>query len=210
LEQEYEFTNSWFDGNKPVWSHILDQLKPNKVLEIGAFEGRSTCFLIEHLGAERDLEIHTIDNWEGGIENKPGGSAEYVMTDVERRFFANTKIARDNSASEISHFVHKGFSDTQLATLMSNNMCGYFDFIYVDGSHQAPDVLLDALLSFKLLRLGGVIAFDDYLWQEKLSYGVDPLRCPKIAIDSFTNIFSRKINILGAPLYQLYVEKLAD
>jgi hypothetical protein len=65
---------------------------------------------------------------------------------------------------------------------------GYFDFIYVDGSHQAPDVLADAFLSFRLLRENGVIAFDDYLWQEALPDGIDSIRCPKLAIDAFTNI----------------------
>ena len=41
---------------------------------------------------------------------------------------------------------------------------GAIDFIYVDGSHQAHDVLCDAILSFKLLRVGGIVCFDDYLW----------------------------------------------
>ena len=29
-------------------------------------------------------------------------------------------------------------------------------------------------------------------------------------IDAFTNIYARKINIISAPLYQLYVEKVSD
>jgi hypothetical protein len=61
-----------------------------------------------------------------------------------------------------------------------------------------------------VLKIGGVMAFDDYLWAEDLPYGNDPIRCPKIAIDSFTNIYCRKIRIISAPLYQLYIEKIAD
>ena len=37
-------------------------------------------------------------------------------------------------------------------------------FIYVDGSHEAPDVLFDAILAHKLVKNNGIIAFDDYLW----------------------------------------------
>jgi hypothetical protein len=70
--------------------------------------------------------------------------------------------------------------------------------------------LLDAILSFRLLRVGGVIAFDDYLWSEELESGRDPLRCPKPAIDAFTNLYLRKIDILSAPLYQMYVTKISD
>ena len=86
----------------------------------------------------------------------------------------------------------------------------YFDFIYVDGSHQAPDVLFDAVMSFKLLRKNGVIAFDDYLWFENLPHGKDLNRCPKPAIDAFTSIFYNKVNIIQAPLKQLYVIKISD
>jgi hypothetical protein len=54
------------------------------------------------------------------------------------------------------------------------------------------------------------MAFDDYLWQEQLQYGADPIRCPKPAIDAFTNIYCRKIKVLSAPLYQLYIQKISD
>lgn len=105
---------------------------------------------------------------------------------------------------------HKGSSDIELAKLLADGKQGYFDFIYVDGSHQAPDVLCDAILSFRLLKTNGVIAFDDYLWAETLPTGVDPIRCPKPAIDAFTNIYCRKLRILTAPLYQLYIQKTGD
>jgi predicted O-methyltransferase YrrM len=104
----------------------------------------------------------------------------------------------------------KSFSDGALASLLAEGKRGYFDFIYVDGSHRAPDVLYDAVLSFRLLRVGGVIAFDDYLWDDETRKEVDPIGTPKIAIDAFTNIYSRKLRILRAPLYQLYIQKIAD
>jgi predicted O-methyltransferase YrrM len=76
--------------------------------------------------------------------------------------------------------------------LIAEGRQGYFDFIYVDGSHQAPDVLCDALLSFRLLKNNGVIAFDDYLWQEQLPYGTDPIRCPKqLLMPLLTSIVER-------------------
>jgi hypothetical protein len=48
------------------------------------------------------------------------------------------------------------------------------------------------------------------LWQEDLPTGTDPIRCPKIAIDAFTNIYSRKVRLIKAPLSQLYVQKISD
>jgi predicted O-methyltransferase YrrM len=207
--KEYDFTNNWFEGGaKGVWDTLIPQINPTRILEIGSYEGASTCYLIEKLAASKVIELHCVDTWEGGVEHKAGGSAEVDMSDVEKRFHHNTGVAISKVANAASLTLHKGFSDLALSELIASGKQGYFDFIYVDGSHQAPDVLCDALLSFRLLKNGGVIAFDDYLWQEHLPYGTDPIRCPKPAIDAFTNIYCRKIRIISAPLYQLYVQKI--
>jgi predicted O-methyltransferase YrrM len=209
--ETYQYTNNWFEiGAKGVWDLLIPQINPTRILEIGSYEGASTCYLIEKLAIHKDIEIHCIDTWEGGVEHKEGGSSQVNMLTVENVFHHNTKIAISKVNGEVDFTIHKGFSDIELSKLIVNGKQGYFDFIYVDGSHQAPDVLCDALLSFKLLKIGGIIAFDDYLWQEPLSHGTDPIRCPKLAIDAFTNIYCRKIRIIPAPLYQLYVQKIID
>jgi len=66
-------------------------------------------------------------------------------------------------------------------------------------------------LSFKLCRIGGVIGFDDYSWSENLPGGLDPLRCPKIAVDAFTTIYSRKLQLLSKfPAFQVYLTKTSN
>lgn len=206
----YQFTTNWFDGFKKVWDTLLPLLNPTRVLEIGSFEGASTCYLIEKLAAQRSIELHCIDTWDGGIEHKSGGGEQVDMAEVEKRFHQNTQIAIGKANNKVELSIHKGLSDQELVKLLASGKQGYFDLIYVDGSHQAPDVLSDAVLGFKLLKVGGVIAFDDYLWQESLPTGTDPIRCPKPAIDAFTNIYCRKIHIVVAPLYQLYIRKTSD
>ena len=207
----YKFTNNWFESAaKSVWDSLIPQVNPTRILEIGSYEGASTCYLIEKLAASKNIELHCIDTWEGGIENKNGGGAEVNMSDVENRFHQNTKIAIRKVENSVQLTIHKGMSDFELSSLLVEGKSEYFDFIYIDGSHQAPDVLSDAVLSFRLLKNNGVMAFDDYLWQEQLPYGTDPIRCPKIAIDAFTNIYCRKIRLISAPLYQLYIQKISD
>jgi predicted O-methyltransferase YrrM len=207
----YEYTNNWFAGTaKGVWDSLIPKINPTRILEIGSYEGASTCYLIEKLATSKEIELHCVDTWEGGVEHKKGGSAEVNMSDVERRFHQNTKIAINKVENSVQLVLHKGYSDVVLSKLITEGKQGFFDFIYIDGSHEAPDVLCDALLSFRLLKKNGVIAFDDYLWQEQLPYGTDPVRCPKPAIDAFTNIYCRKIRVMSAPLYQLYVKKISD
>lgn len=201
-ERKYLFTNDWFGVARPVWTNLLPQINPTKILEIGSYEGASACFIIDSLSQTKAIELHCIDTWEGGVEHKGTD-----MNNVEGRFRYNTNIAINCAAREVELIIHKGFSDFELSKLIASGKIEYFDFIYVDGSHQAPDVICDAILSFRLLRVGGVIAFDDYLWAESLPYGIDPIRCPKPAIDAFTNLYCRKIRIIQAPLYQFYIQK---
>ena len=208
---DYLFTNNWFNGTaKGVWEQLIPQVKPTKILEIGSYEGAATCYLINKLANETEIELHCVDTWEGGIEHQQGGTAEADMHSVQNRFQHNTRLAMESVAKPVKLEIHQGYSDQCLAELLAEGKKNYFDFIYVDGSHQAPDVLCDAVLGFRLLRVGGVIAFDDYLWAENLSYGKDPIRCPKPAIDAFTNLYCRKLQIFSAPLYQLYVQKISD
>jgi len=200
-----EFTTNWFEMSKPRWEALLPRKNPSKILEIGSYEGASACFVIEKLGSRKPIEIHCIDTWEGSIE-----TTERDMAAVERRFDRNTSIVIEAAAHEVKLTKHKGRSDQILARLLAEGYAGYFDMVYVDGSHQAPDVLCDAVLGFRLCKTGGVMIFDDYLWTDRTAGDPDILRTPKPAIDAFTNLYSKKLKFFSAMLYQVYLEKLSD
>jgi predicted O-methyltransferase YrrM len=81
---------------------------------------------------------------------------------------------------------YKGKSYEMLAHLIAEG--SKFDFIYIDGSHTAPDVMTDACMAWGMLRKGGVILFDDYLWADMPGL----LHRPKLGIDYFTTLFSEQ------------------
>ncbi len=200
----YEFTSDWFSHNAPTWSHLLEAVNPSKVLEIGSYEGRSTCFLIETIGSRRTYDIYCVDPWRS--DDFHGAD----MDSVEKRFDANIALARSAAPNQGSVCKFKGHSSEILPRMLASGHREKFDMVYIDGSHDAPDVLLDAVLSFYLCRTGGLLIFDDYLWSSDPEGKQDILKMPKPAIDAFVNIFSRKLRIFGkAPLYQLYLQKLA-
>jgi len=204
-----EFTNDWFDQTaKATWSKLIPQLKPSKILEIGSFEGRGTCWLIENMNRAVGSEIHCIDTWEGGVEHKSGNARVADMQAVEDRFIRNTQKQIEKFSPGPALKVHKGESARELPKLIVDGGENFFDLIYIDGSHQSADVLLDGVLSFKLLRIGGVLIFDDYLWEA--GPNADILMTPKLGIDCFVNTHRNKIRVLIAPLYQIYVQKIAD
>ncbi|MBB6408748.1 class I SAM-dependent methyltransferase [Mesorhizobium sangaii] len=200
--EEYQFTTDWFSNNIPAWKSLIDEKKPTRILEIGSFEGRSTCYLIENCSKIGPIEIYCVDTWEGGAEHDKD-----AMGEVERRFDYNCALARRRATHAASVMKLKKTSTEALSEMITRRDAA-FDLVYIDGSHQAPDVLADAVLAFKMLRVGGLMIFDDYLWRLEPDGQQDPLNMPKPAIDAFVNIFQRKLRVMaGFPIWQLYVEK---
>jgi predicted O-methyltransferase YrrM len=200
----YRFSEDWFSRHIPTWGNILERLRPRRVLEVGCYEGRATSYLIETCSAFGPLQIDCVDTWEGSAD-LPAGK----MAGVEQRFDDNVRLATARAMTSASLRKIKQSSRMALASLIASGE-EPFDLIYIDGSHTAPDVLIDAVLGFQLLRVGGVMIFDDYLWSMEAPLSADPLNMPKPAIDAFATIFMRKVRVLqGLPNSQCFVEKIA-
>ena len=194
---EYKFTQDWFNWAPAVWEQLTPMLSgeagKRNFLEIGSFEGRSSVWIAENMMQDGDY-LRCIDTWEGGEEH-----GEEDMSEVEERFRANLIVATEKFP-ERRIFQSKGTSVARLAQLQGKTM---FDFIYIDGSHVAKDVLTDACMAWPLLKPKGLMVFDDYTWSPNAR---DILHRPKIAIDAFTNIFAEEVEIVHLG-YQLIVRK---
>ena len=202
----YDFSEDWFSSHIPTWDQIIHQKRPRRIVEVGSYEGRSASYIIERCGAKQPVELWCIDTWQGSVENSP----TVIMGDVERRFDRNIAEAKQVAAFPVTVNKVKSTSTIALAELLVADKQPSMDLIYVDGSHQAPDVLSDAVLGFALLKVGGVMIFDDYLWCMEEPLKKDPLNMPKSSIDAFINIFMRKLYIIrGASMTQIYLEKIA-
>ena len=197
----YEFTSDWFTEHLPVWEPLLAEAKPARILEIGSYEGHSACALIELCGAERPVSLWCVDVWWDWGE---GAGAQ-----VEERFDRNINLALSRTAHQVTVHKTKWRSAPALAALIAQEGECTMDFIYVDGSHTAPDTLSDLVMAFHLLKVGGVMVVDDYLWVHPESTRLDILDTPKLGIDAFFNTFGRKMQLIrDLPLYQLYARKV--
>jgi predicted O-methyltransferase YrrM len=191
---DYKFTQDWFQQALPVWEHLIPMLpERKKFIEVGAFEGRATTWIIENM-MEDEGEIFCIDTWQGGEDHVNG-----EMQHAKENFDHNIKIVREKFPKR-SVNACKGLSRHWLPVLVRERQ--KFDFIYIDGSHVARDVLTDACMAWPLLKEGGIMVFDDYMWGDPR----DVLHRPKLAIDAFVNIFTEELNIVHVG-YQLVVRK---
>lgn len=208
----YTITQDWFTKNSILWGPLLKEHKPARILEIGSFEGLSTIFMIENCSQYGNVEIHCVDTWSGGVEHD---ALDFDV--IEERFEHNVQVALEKSkGGEVLVHKHKGRSVVELSKLIAAGT-PKFDFIYVDGSHLAKDVLTDATLAFELLNLGGVLVFDDYSNPNP----VTP-EFPTLGIECFLSAFRDKVGKIrfvdekGEPLekdnkvlYQLFLRRIA-
>jgi predicted O-methyltransferase YrrM len=197
------FTEDWHSSHLPHWERLFFELQrwdpaaPRRIVEIGAFEGRATLWFLDRLLRHPDSRIACLDTFAGGAEHLPS-----QVSGLEARFRAN--IEGSGAAQKVE--VVKAPSFEGLVRLLARGET--VDLVYVDGSHQAPDVLADMVLAWRLLRPGGVMLCDDYLWSREETPSVDILGCPKLAIDAFTNIHRRQLDIiLWGYEWQLAFEK---
>ena len=199
---DYEFTTDWFHYAQYVWKEIIKHLpergRRRRLMEIGSFEGRSAVWIIEHIMQSGD-QLLCVDTWEGGEEH-----AHIDMQAVEKRFDANIQRAkRRHGGADVQKFKERSTWALAHQLRWVKDPDQLFDFIYIDGSHRAPDVLADAVMAWKLLRLGGIMIFDDYLWGDPRK----PLSRPKAAIDAFMNIYGGEINVMNIGI-QMIIKKV--
>jgi predicted O-methyltransferase YrrM len=192
---DYQYTKDWFKWAPQVWEQLIPHLPARKnFLEIGSFEGRSAVWITQHM-MEDGGELVCIDTWQGGEEHTPED-----MAGTEERFHNNIGLVTGNFVDR-KILPIKSTSVEALGGLISQKK--QFDFIYIDGSHLAKDVLIDACMSWPMLKKGGFMVFDDYMWKPA---GFTSLQRPKVAIDAFVNMFEDELLIahLG---YQLIARK---
>ena len=185
--QRFTFRHYWFDEViRADWERLTHPLRGKKlrVLEIGSFEGASTTWILDNLMSHPESTLTSIDTFEGGMEHQDAGKAdEYDIASLESRFRAN--VAKCDHVGKLK--VIKAKSDDALIEL--RRQCASFDFVYIDASHVAIDVLHDAVMSWRMLNVHGTMVFDDFTWK---GY-VEDCYNPRIAIQSFLRCVAQEV-----------------
>jgi predicted O-methyltransferase YrrM len=193
-----DFTADWFSRNTIYWAELFAAQgwradEPHTIVEIGSYEGRSALWMLENLLQHPASRLHCVDTFHD--REKPDSYWHRFEANVLGSPHAGkVTVAATPSLPFLTRFVADG---------------GQADFIYVDGSHRAADVLEDLVLAFHATRAGGIIICDDYLKGTRT--GELTLDTPKLAVDAFTTIYRDRLDIpWGQPLYQLAMIKTGE
>jgi predicted O-methyltransferase YrrM len=213
MENVMEFTNQWFPGVVPVWDQLLDFYKPKSYLEIGVYEGQSLLYVAEWMEDNGGGYCIGVDPYYPDELERVVPGTERVLPPVNEvydRAVSNIDEFHDNSTTATSVQLIDRSSKEELPRLLEADM--RFDMIYVDGSHHASDVLFDMVVGWELLKPGGVMICDDYLWRSAPighpNYRL--LHHPKLAIDAFVNVNYDKLWVIESTNRQVYLVKLKE
>ncbi|BCJ33866.1 hypothetical protein Athai_13690 [Actinocatenispora thailandica] len=185
LDGDGRFSHDWFYYHEPVWRKHFGHLAGVaglRILEVGCFEGRSTCWLLRELLTGEGSSVVCVDPFIAYDGQE--GNFDYNMRATGQ---AHRVVKLRGPSQQVLQFL-----DPQT-----------FDLIYVDGSHAGLDVVQDAALAWKLLKPGGFVVFDDYedaLFPGSFGFPVKP------AVDAFLAMIYGRYDVLFRD-WQLAVRK---
>lgn len=181
---KYRLANNWFQNVN--MNDYKD--KPINYLEIGTFYGANLLSVANSYGLHNDSKLYCIDPWED-YDEYPEYKNE--QPSIYNAFINNV----EKSGHKNKIIVNRGFSNIVIPSLQDD----FFDIIYIDGNHEPEYVLEDAVLSFRKLKIGGIMIFDDYGWG-----GPD---LTQRGIDGFLNGYHKRITKLGLKESQVLIRK---
>jgi predicted O-methyltransferase YrrM len=167
---EYKGMYNWTDdlpvGHKKYFLEAIDYFnnnyvklrrdtEPIKVLEVGTYTGISLIHILQLIPNSVGIGL---DKWANYDEIELLENIDEL--EIEASFYKNIKTA---GLEERIQGI-KGDSYEVLFEMLKENKT--FDFIYIDGSHLSFDCYSDLILSWKLLNRGGLLAIDDYLYNQ--------------------------------------------
>ena len=189
----------WFSAYaKPNFEKYLISLAGQenlRFLQLGVYTGDASRWLLDNVLTSFTSRLVDVDTWEGSDEE----AHESINFDEVWKVYldktrGDTLMYRQTTVAFLSHQV--GCCDV-------SSESPRYDFIYIDADHTADGVLVDAELSWPLLKSGGIVAFDDYEWGSHLH----SFKSPKLGIDLFLERHAGEYELLESGL-QVWIRRL--
>lgn len=180
-----DFTVNW--SPTATFEKFLSPLKGRenlRFLEIGVLEGQGTRFFFDQfLGKTGSMVcIDPFIEYSKSTVAKIAGFDHVINASLPERFKANVAPFLDRID------LRQDLSANVLPTLPTEA----FDLSFVDGDHSRDAVVIDSVESFRLVKKGGYIVFDDYRW----GYEKDPAASPKDAVDQFLRLYRNRVKLI--------------
>lgn len=169
LAEHYKFNQGWYDAllntdmvlnTHPEGQKLaLKSEECRQIVEIGIYEGASTCFWSDFYLDHPESRLISIDPFTGSEEHHAEPEKYPELANLE--LIARGNIAKSKNAAKIE--VLKGFSQFIYPELcLRHGADPWIDVLYVDGAHDPTSVARDTVLYVPMVKQGGLVIFDDY------------------------------------------------
>lgn len=157
LKYNYHPDNSFYIDQHVYGSvtpvlHLLQDKKDLVIAEIGVFEGDSTLSMFEYLDIKK---AYLIDPYDAVIANNIN-TRDGINSKLHNSLFEQTKDRLSKYSDKIVWL--RGMSELMYTEIADNEL----DFIFIDGGHTYDAVYKDLILYYQKVKMGGVIAGDDF------------------------------------------------
>ena len=186
--KNYTFTEEWFTNDGLSVLNDIDNTKELHFLEIGSFEGKSTIWFLDNILQNENSTITCVDPWMSYSQDQDSLNSyfkeenEWDLTKRKTKEIFLHNIVESGDSGKV--IIRQGFSDKVLPSLITEQKM--YDIIFIDGNHTAPYVMMDSVMSWPLLKKGGIMIFDDYTW----GLNKPTTLRPKESVDYFIFSFS--------------------
>ena len=167
LDKKYQVTHSWYEqllgsakllSSEPRAKKLqFDPAEERLIVEIGVYEGASTCWWSDNYLDHPNSRLIAIDPFTGNQEYRDNKENYPTLDDIE--FIARSNIAKSRNAGKID--IRVGCS-WDVYPALSRDLKKPIDILYIDGDHTPNAVCRDIALYLPLVRSGGAVIFDDY------------------------------------------------
>jgi SAM-dependent methyltransferase len=181
---QYRLANNWF-GMVSLENY---KDKPFNYLEIGAFYGANIISVAKTYGAHAETRLYAVDPW---VDYEQYDEYKNQQSITYNSYLKNIETSGDSDKI----ITKRGFSNIEVPKFEDD----FFDIIYIDGNHKPEFVMEDAVLSFRKLKKGGIMIFDDWGWG-----GPD---LTQAGIEGFLRGYHKTISLIGHHDMQVFVKK---
>lgn len=166
-----------WNSRAPIFGRLIDLLKPRTIVEVGSWKGASLAHMARLAMAHQpDVVLFAVDTWLGGFDHwvrSPGAIPR--MHGYPSLYFQFLWNMRESGLQE--HVVPLPNTSANGARYLKHYGVRS-KLVYIDGSHEAADVIADLVdYGDNILVPGGVMFGDDYL--DRSNPGV------RMAVDHF-------------------------
>jgi predicted O-methyltransferase YrrM len=159
MDHFYQDIHGWFGFANTYQNAVNTAIDGAHFVEVGSWKGRSAAFMaVTIANSGKKIKFDCIDTWEGSPEHQVGAffqDQDVLDGRLYQKFLTNMKPVSE-------HYTAIRLPSLDAVELYEDNS---LDLVFIDARHDYDSVKADISAWLPKVKLGGILAGDDYLYE---------------------------------------------